>query len=145
MSRFTAHGGLHLRLREDEYGRAITEDGRATWEVLEPPLVYEVGELGSGQLIVVPAGFATDLASIPWPARGLLPPDGPWAKAAVVHDYLYRTQGWVDVDGAFQWLYDREDADKVFREAMEVVGVPPLKRDIIYRAVRWFGGRGWGR
>lgn len=135
MSRFTSH--LGLRLRETADGRPITRDGRCTWEVLDPALVYEVGAEGSGVRIVVPAGTVTDLASIPWPARGLLPPDGPWVKAAVVHDYLYVNRGL-----AGQW--SREASDDILAEAMEVLGVPAWKRWVIHKAVRLGGKRGWG-
>jgi hypothetical protein len=40
-----------------------------------------------------PAGFVTDLASIPRPIWSFFPPDGPWVKGAIVHDFLYYTQG----------------------------------------------------
>ncbi len=136
MSRFTSH--LGLRLRETPDGRPITRDGRCTWEVLDPALVYEVGVEGSGVRIVVPGGSVTDLAS-PWPARGLLPPDGPWVKAAVVHDYLYLNRG---VAGDVR--YSREASDDILAEAMEVLGVPSWKRWVIYKAVRLGGKKGWG-
>jgi len=134
MSRFTSH--LGLRLREDGRGRPIMRDDRCTWEVMDPALVYEVGAEGSGGVVVVPAGTVTDLASIPWPVRAFLPPDGPWAKAAVLHDHLYATKG----EGRF----GRKQADGVLREAMEVLGVPAWKRAIIYNAVRLGGGGSWG-
>lgn len=143
MSRFTSH--LGLRLREDANGIPITKDGRCTWEILAPSLVYEVGEEGSGETITVGAGFYTDLASIPWPARGLLPPDGPWAKAAVIHDALYRFKGVrCGVRNGALVSYSRAQADAILDEAMKVLGVPAWKRSIIYRAVRLFGGKGWG-
>lgn len=75
----------------------------------------------------------TDLASIPWPARGLLPPDGPWVKAAVVHDDGYVSLGW-------NGRMTRKGVDQILREAMEVLGVPAWKRAVIYAAVR-VGGR----
>jgi len=132
-------------LREDDRGIPITKDGRSTWEVLEPSLVYEVGEEGSGETIKVPFGTVTDLASIPWPARGMLPPDGPWVKAAVIHDYIYLLRGvGCGMQGGVYITYTRHQADRILREAMEVLGVPAWKRAIIYNAVRFGGAGGWG-
>jgi len=39
-------------------------------------------------VIVVPAGFVTDLISVPWYVRWLINPTGPGKEAAVVHDFL---------------------------------------------------------
>lgn len=38
----------------------------------------------------IPKGFRSDLASIPRFLWRILSPWGPWRRAAVVHDYLYR-------------------------------------------------------
>ena len=43
----------------------------------------------------------------------ILPPTGPYGKAAVLHDWLYRTAG----------KATRAQADRVLREAMEALGV----------------------
>jgi hypothetical protein len=96
LSRFTAH--LGLTLLEDRNGDPITKAGRCQW-LLSEPLRYDVGAEGSGETITVPAGATTDLASIPGFAAALLPPDGPWAKAAVIHDFLYATRGTCFRDG----------------------------------------------
>jgi hypothetical protein len=115
---------------------------------LASPLRYDVGVEGSGETITVPAGALTDLASIPRLAGILLPPDGPWAKAAVVHDWLYVTRGSCFL-GALGGRtrakpYTRAEADKILKEAMEVVGVPAWKRAVIYGSVRVGGAGGWG-
>lgn len=145
MSRFTSH--LGLTLYEDANGDAITKGGRCQW-VLASPLRYDVGAEGSGETITVPAGAMTDLASIPRFAAPLLPPDGPWAKAAVVHDHLYRTRGtcfWDGFNGRTRAKpYTRAESDKILREAMEVLGVPAWKRAVIYAAVRLGGGCAFG-
>lgn len=77
------------------------------------------------RVITVPAGFRTDLASVPrlpvvyWLCGGRA------NKPAVVHDFLY-TEG----------VVARRIADAVFLEAMSVVGVP-----IMYRTLMWVGVR----
>lgn len=145
MSRFTDH--LGLTLLEDDNGRPLMRAGRCQW-LLSASLTYDVGAEGSGETITVPAAFVTDLASIPAPARNIFPPDGPWAKAAVIHDFLYATQG-TGLRGGKRWIigrpfYTRQEADGVLREAMAVLGVPAWKRSAIWLAVRMFGGAGWG-
>ena len=148
MSRFTAHLGLRLAERADG-APELTADGRCCW-LVAAPLAYEVGALGSGETITVPSGATTDLASIPRLAWSIgYPPDGPWLKAAVVHDFLYRTRGtgWL---GGQRWLsrrsaYSRAEADAVLREAMAALSVGPLERAVIWTAVRLGGAGGWGR
>lgn len=79
-------------------------------------------------MIEVPAGFVTDLASVPRILWMLLPPDGKYAKAAIIHDYLY--------DNA---LRTKAEADCIFLDGMRVLGVPKWKRNVMFGAVRWFG------
>lgn len=137
MSRFTAH--LGLQMVEDGEGRPILRGGRCQW-IVRGALRYEVGCEGSGRYVLVPDGALTDLASIPRAFWTLLPPDGPWLKAAVVHDHLYRQRGVTD-----QRAWTRREADEILREAMGVLGVPAWKRGVIFAAVRIGGAAGWGR
>lgn len=115
-----------------EFPYPLKDDrSRPGWRVLEQPfafLSYSKGE------IVVPAGFDTDYASIPRPFWVIYPPDGGYTEAAVIHDYLY-------------WTLDftRGESDKVFYEAMTALGVPWLRRQIIYRAVRLGGWVAWNK
>lgn len=96
------------------------DDGK--WR-LGKPLSYS-SEVAR-RVITVPAGFETDLASVPrlpvvyWLCGGRA------NKPAVVHDFLY-------TKGALL----RDVADAVFLEAMGVVGVP-----IVYRRLMWAGVR----
>ena len=83
-------------------------------------------------LIMVPAGFVTDLASIPRLFWNILPPFGKYTRAAIVHDWLYRTQ-----------MRTRETADRVLWDGMVACGVPWWQRVIIYQNVRWFGFAAW--
>lgn len=91
------------------------------------PLTYYSAVLD--HLITVPDGFVTDFASIPAPGRILISGHGHDRWAAVVHDYLYSIR------------HDRKQADDVFLEALELMGVNLIKRRLMYRAVRtggWF-------
>jgi Protein of unknown function (DUF1353) len=84
--------------------------------------------------ITVPAGFETDLASVPWQLWREYPKFGSWTGAAIVHDYLYRTKP----DGV-----TREQADKVFEELLYKDGVFHGQVRRMTRAVRQFGDWAW--
>lgn len=92
------------------------------------PLEYLTAVEGIG-LIRVPVGFVTDYASVPRGLWNLFPPNGRYAPAAVVHDFLYR-----------RTLLDRGVCDRILLEGMDVLGVSWMTRHLIYRAVRMFGG-----
>jgi hypothetical protein len=86
--------------------------------------------------IEVPAGFNTDFASVPRIFRNLLPPDGPYGRAAVIHDYLYSTHG---LGGELT----REQCDRILLEAMKRLGVSWITRMTIFWAVRAGGQSHW--
>ena len=103
------------------------------WILIEP-FEYHIGSYPSIEIIRVPIGFITDFASIPrifWP---ILPPDGPYGKAAVIHDYCYRTA-----------CYDRRTSDLIFLEGMDVLKVEKWKKVVIYDAVHYFGWYAWNK
>lgn len=83
----------------------------------------------------IPRGYVTDFASIPAWASVItgfrLQPLGRWAWAAIAHDFGYA----VGQPGY------RPVFDQILLERMELDGVAPLARAIIYRAVR-LGGQG---
>ncbi|EBQ9424332.1 phage tail protein [Salmonella enterica subsp. enterica serovar Potsdam] len=113
MSRFTTPATLEML---DHY----------LWRIHDPFEFYLSDD--NSDVISVPAGFITDLASVPRIFWTLLPPDGKYAKAAIIHDYLY--------DNA---LRTKKEADRIFLDGMTVLGVPEWKRTIMYYAVRLFG------
>lgn len=112
-------------------------EGRVCVQLLKP-LEYRVGSANSDEIITVPTGFITDFASIPRGLWNVFPPLGPWARAAIIHDYLYCSNGQ-------SGKYSKKQADHIFKEAMKVLSVPAWQREIMYRAVVMFGARGWGK
>lgn len=144
MTRFT--GKLALVLLDDKDHPSV-RDGRSLWG-LERELGYRTSIGGEGT-ITVPAGFVTDLASIPRLLTSALPPDGPWTKAAVIHDALYFCRGGLElwhgkriIDRATP--YTRAEADDILREAMADRGVGVVARNIIWSGVRAGGASGFG-
>jgi hypothetical protein len=111
-----------LELADDQ------DDGK--W-ILTAPLSYQSDVARC--TITVPAGFQTDLASVPrLPLVFLLAGDCA-REAAVVHDFLYGTH-----------LVDRATADAVLREASALTGVPAWRRWLMWAGVRIGGGSHWG-
>lgn len=100
--------------------------GHYKWRVYEPFRFYLSED--KNDVIEVPVGFVTDLATVPRIFWSLLPPDGEYAKAAIIHDYLYHYP-----------LRNRKESDLIFLDGMKVLGVPKWKRIIMYLAVRIFG------
>lgn len=97
--------------------------------VLTKPFVFNSPSLGG---ITVEEGFDTDYASVPRLFWAIYPPDGAYTEGAVVHDYLYWYQPCT-----------RAEADTVFLEAMEALGIPWLRRRLIYASVRAGGWLAW--
>lgn len=96
---------------------------------------YYVGSEGSTDFIDIPIKYKTDGASIPKFAWSIIGgPLGKYAPATVVHDFLYHTQ-----------TRTRKEADRIFLEAMKVLGVGWWKRGTMYNMVRLFGWRAWNR
>ena len=109
---------------------------------------YCVGEEGSGECIHVPAGFITDMASVPRIFWNIYPPFGLYGKAAILHDYLYsvcgRTPSEKDKNGlTFYLIYTRAECDAIFKEAMGVLNCSWHCRGNIYTGVRLGGWITW--
>ena len=102
--------------------------------ILDSSLIYESDIVGR---IVVPAGFETDLASVPrliviyelWGNR--------CHREAVIHDYLYRQDSVPEAS--------KLQADRVFLEAMRVRGKPFYIRWFMFAGVVAFGWMSYHR
>ncbi|ENM1949528.1 DUF1353 domain-containing protein [Citrobacter braakii] len=73
-------------------------------------------------------GNVTDQASIPRLLWSVFPPHGRYAKAAIIHDWMYDNG-----------LRTKKAADRIFLDGMVVLGVPRWRRLMMYCAVRFFG------
>jgi hypothetical protein len=77
--------------------------------------------------------FRTDLTSVPWFFSWLVPKVGRHLLPAVLHD------GMVETRGGKRWYLgppvDREEADRVFRDAMATSGVRLVRRWLVWTAV----------
>lgn len=100
-----------------------------TWRLVAT-LFYKSDLLG--RVLTVPAGFVTDFASVPRILGVYDLEGGKCNKAAVVHDWLYSTQG-----------VTREQADQVLREAILASGYSAFTGGVFYAAVSAFGASHW--
>lgn len=114
---------LQLERLEDS-----SRDGRGTWRLLAS-LGYSSDLIGQ---VTVPAGFVTDLASVPRLPVAFFLAGGLAHAAAVVHDWLYTTH-----------QVDRATADSVFREACQACGVSRWRAYLMWLGVRAGGAGSW--
>lgn len=96
------------------------------WFRLLAPLAFS--SVICREIIYVPAGFKTDFASVPRIPMIYAAVGGVGDAAAVIHDYLYTCRD-----------CPRSKADRVFREALAVCEVGPVRRGIMWVGVRIFG------
>lgn len=106
-------------------------DGHPDLWVIAAPLLWS----GNGfPDFTVPAGFITDLASIPRVLRDLpaFDPNGPSRRPAAMHDWLYAWRG-----------VDKDMADAFLRAAMLEEGCALEEAVAFFDAVHYFGADAW--
>ncbi len=101
------------------------------WQLLES-FEYHVGSYPSKNIIRAPLGFVTDFASIPRLFWNILPPQGMYGKAAVIHDWCY-----------WSACFDRKKSDKIFLEGMKALKVKRWRYALMYSVVRCFAFGAW--
>lgn len=79
-----------------------------------------------GTIHTVPAGYVTDFASVPRVFWAIAPPLGPYAKAAVVHDWYCEHPE----------ILGRAKTDKMFYDGMRILNVSPRLAFSMWAAVR---------
>lgn len=121
--------GLKVAISRDD-----RREGRRVAVLLEDWLYCDARE-GRGDVFVVPKGYVTDFASIPWPGSAIINPFGYHLEAAVIHDWLY----------AVGETGERAYADGLFRFAMKEQRVNRLRRNVMWSATRGGGKRAYGR
>ena len=122
-------GGIQLRQAVNP--ATVTRfGGDAMWFLLHDSIGWRpnAGDEQHYAPIDVPAGFVTDLASIPWYLWSWLPNDGPYMHAAIIHDWIYWDQS-----------RSRDEADNILWIDMTDLGVGYVTRQMIYQAVSRLG------
>jgi hypothetical protein len=85
------------------------------------------------QTISVPAGFVTDLASVPCWLHPIVAPAGNWNRASVVHDWLYAHKGVITGSGK---KLTRKQCDRIFLDIAIVDGTNPFVAFVGYYGIR---------
>jgi hypothetical protein len=110
---------------------AVRAFGDDKYSITVEDMEYIIGS--THERIVVPKGFVTDFASIPKALWSLgLSPHGQYSRAAIVHDYLYWSQGCT-----------RAQADRLLVIAMKESKVGKFDEFAIYRGVSLGGAGSW--
>lgn len=110
---------------------ALKECENNFWELLA-----DIGYENAYYKITCKSTFKTDGASIPkilWSLVGS-PLEDDLLMPAIIHDGLYTLM-----------LLSREKCDKLLLEMLKYNGVSDIRADLIYSAVRAFGGSHWSK
>ena len=123
-------------MKQDHFSKLDVEpldefvEGRRIYRLLKD-FTFTSEEYG---VITVPAGFKTDFASVPTIVRSVFPTDGKYMEAAIVHDYYYA-----------YGIGTKKLADRIFKHAMKLSNVSPVRRWIMYWCVRLMGRGQFGK
>jgi hypothetical protein len=129
---------------------------RGALDEVESPMYVSLGEYS----IVIPSGFLTDYASVPRLLTPLIPKNGAYDRAALIHDYLYWLQDAKssdieslnsDVNPTAFMLHknggliycDKAIADEIFNLALKFLGVGAIRRKAMVYSVKLFAGGAW--
>ena len=89
-----------------------------------------------GEQIVIPKGFRTDLASVPRVFHSVINTYGDFIIAAIIHDWLYKTDYKRDLLGDYQ---GRLMADREMRIWSDKYNSSTFENVSMYWGVRMFG------
>lgn len=99
-------------------------------------LTAQVVYQGRDDTFTVPAGFVTDLASVPQWLTWLVPIQGVGDRAAIVHDWLCTQLERHGVQVQMSPANAR-DTDGIFRRILRELGVGRVRRTLYWLGVRW--------
>lgn len=94
---------------------------------------YYFGDPSEQTYVDIPEGYISDGASVPRIFWWLLPPQGDYGQAAVLHDYL--CEHLTQIKNGQTVSITRVQADNALRNAMRDLDVPRWKRNIMFIAV----------
>lgn len=119
--------------------RVIGSNNKPTYVLLEELNI----KLSNGDLLTIEEGFTWDLSSVPRPLWGILPPDGDFELASLIHDALYIhkpfgvTRKFAD-DEMYLW-------SKAVSGTHNKTSVRNFDNWLRYKGVRLFGNIVWSR
>jgi hypothetical protein len=112
----------------------VQRDGCNRWEFLEPVTYHatlsETDRVRSIEF-TIPKGFVTDWASVPGLVQSFVPRTGQWDEAAALHDLF------CEALNKGRPIVDSRTADRLFEKVMKEADVGPVRRKLMWAAVRW--------
>ncbi|RFC63591.1 DUF1353 domain-containing protein [Fulvimarina endophytica] len=103
---------------------------------LDQPLIWEVGEEGSGKEVVIPRGVVSDGVTSPRIIWWLVPPWGSKAtRPAMLHDFGICL---IKMGEPHTHMPTRKAVDHEFWLALQACGIGPIAA-----AIMWMGVRSW--
>lgn len=137
---------LHTIYEQQKYASVIVRR-RVSGENRKPLYILEKGlniTLSNGDIIKINKGFVWDLSSVPRFLWWLLPPDGDFEIASLIHDFLYINRN--------KFNYSRKFVDKemlIWSKAANGTSskfsIRNIDNYIRYYAVRAFGWIVWNK
>jgi len=136
----------------DKFSLIMEDSGEDKNITLAVPLAFSINVKGKKYEGYVPQGFPTDMASVPWVVQWKFPKRGVHSRAAVLHDWLYRSHYYSEaygepLGGVGFWgamtSKSRKLADDIFYRVMLRDGVRKSSAYLMYRSVRRFGWMVW--
>lgn len=112
----------------------LEKAGPSRWALIDPLLFRSMRYPG---VFVVPAGFMSDLASVPRALWTVIPKVDRYDAAAVLHDAGY--EGRMETLSGQRIHTTKAVADALFREACLALGVGRARAALMYAAVRVWG------
>lgn len=110
------------------------ETGVRTW-IVSGGLSYYIGDRKAENWVYVPNGYRVTGANVPKLFKDWIRPCDKYGQAVIIHNFLSQTAK-VRMAGEKQAM-TRRLSNKVFLEAMKVIGVPWYKRTILFLAACW--------
>lgn len=107
--------------------------GRPVWTMTCTMMFYH-GPRENEYWVNIPSGYATTGASVLSFMRNWLRPCDQGGQAVIIHDFLCKERR--VRDKGVKHVISIAKADEIFLEAMEVIGVPWLKRRLLFWAAR---------
>jgi hypothetical protein len=99
--------------------------------------------------LTIPKGFISDGNSVPKWLSWFMRRDGLVRGPSVVHDFLYKCEGWGDFVTIYQGDKDlnfltRKQCDQLYKKLLIKAGISSFKAKSAYCGVRSFGWMYWG-
>lgn len=132
-----------------KYSKILRAKNKWRQYKLEKTVVFQ---LSNGEILEIPKGFTYDRSSVPRIFWAILPPDGDFDAAALIHDWLYQNSRVV----IGQWFEGNSRKARRFADdemwcwskavnGTKRISLQRVDNYIRHKGVRWFGWTQWNK